>query len=132
MKRNDASLKSLPLFTGTPARMQAVGRRVEPEKMQTVERRMEPEPRRESSNSKFKPGVSIVLTGFRVPLTRPRNDDVRLSSPGTQARMQTVGRRVEPEPRRESSNTNPVPQLLPSFPRRRESSNTITLVSNQS
>ena len=39
MKRNDASLKSLPLFTGTPARMQAVGRRVEPK------------PRRESSNT---------------------------------------------------------------------------------
>ncbi len=101
MKRNDASLKSLPLFTGMPARMQAVGRRIEPK------------PRRESSNSKFKPGMSIVLTGFRVPLTRPRNDDVRLSSPGTQARMQTVERRVEPEPRQESSNT-------------------ITLVSNQS
>ena len=101
MKRNDASLKSLPLFTGTPAWMQAVGRR------------MEPKLRRESSNAKFKPGVSIVLTGFRVPLTRPRNDDVRLSSPGTQARMQTLERRVEPKPRRESSNT-------------------ITLVSNQS
>ena len=120
MKRNDASLKSLPLFTGTPARMQAVGRRVEP-KPRRESSNPNPVPqllpsfprRRESSSSKFKPGVSIVLTGFRVPLTRPRNDDVRLSSPGTQARMQTLERRVEPKPRRESSNT-------------------ITLVSNQS
>ena len=67
MKRNDASLKSLPLFTGTPARMQAVGRhmepermqrverRVEPERMQTVERRVEPESRRESSKIIFIP-----------------------------------------------------------------------------